>query len=479
MGSLRVAATALFALPFAGFGLFAAAHGFDAWTSGEKDGVLFILFGLAFVGIGVGIVALARRGRRRLAEIGEQLERNADRPWLINEDWASGVIEGSGRAGMWISWVFALVWCAFSIPLVSALPAEVDKGNQLALIGLLFPLSGLGMLAWAAVSTARYRRFGRTRLQMQTLPGVLGGELRASLNCQKPLPGEASVRVTLCNIRRTVSGSGKNRSVSESALWEDYVDVPASRMTLRPDGYGLDIRMQVPFDTRASDPLIGSDSILWRLSLHAELPGPDFSNQFDIPIFETPESDPSLTSGVLSRKRREGRSAMPSHARAGSSIDLHETPCGGIELYFPPARNKGAATIVTLTTVIFGSASWLMIGHTPLLFPIVFGFVSVLLLTGSVNMWLSSLRVVVESQGVTATKRLLGIPRTRRVSRGEIESISIDAGMRSGNTTYWDVRVRLTSDTWRSSGPRIGPTLRDRHEAEELCHRAEDILALS
>jgi hypothetical protein len=51
--------------------------------------------------------------------------------------------------------------------------------------------------------------------------------------------------------------------------------------------------------------------------------------------------------------------------------------------------------------------------------------------------------------------------------------------MRSGNTTYWDVRVRLTSDTWRSSGPRIGPTLRDRHEAEELCHRAEDILALS
>jgi hypothetical protein len=474
-----VGATALFALPFAGFGLFAAAHGIDAWGSGREDGVLLTLFGLAFVGIGVGIVAMARRGRRRCEEIGEQLERNADRPWLVNEDWASGEIKGKSRATMWVSWVFALAWCSFSMPLVFALPAEVDKGNELALIGLLFPLSGLGMLAWAAVATARYRRFGRTRLQMQTMPGVLGGELRVCLDCEKPLPREASVRATLCNIRRTVSGSGKNRSVSESALWEDYVDVPASRMTLRPDGYGLDMRMQVPFDTRASDPLIGSDSILWRLSLHAELPGADFSTQFDIPIFETPESDPSLTSGVLSRKRTSGRSTAPSRDNTHSSIGLRETASGGIELYFPPARNKGAATTVTLMTAVFGSASYFMIGHTPLLFPIVFGSVSLLLLFGCVNMWLSSLRVGVEPQGVTVTKKILGIPRSQHVPRGEIARISIDTGMRSGNTTYWDVRLRLGSDTRRSSGPRIGPTIRDRHEAEELCQRAEAILGLS
>ena len=481
LGKLPVVLSAVAAIPFVLFGLFVAGKGIQQWNSGQQEGIFFALFGVVFAGIGVGSVVYTARRRHKLHDVAAQLEQTQDRPWLLNPNWASGRISGSNRAAMLAGWGIGIVWCLVSSPVLFAIPKELAKGNTLVLLALVFPLIGLGLLGWAATMTTRYWRYGRSSLEMNTLPGVLGGEIRATLVSQKPLPHDAMVRITLRNIRRTTSGSGKNRSTTERVLWEDSIDVPSAGMTLRPDGYGLALQLQIPFDAKASDPLASNDCTLWRLLAHADLRGADFSAQFDVPVFETHESDSSLTSGTLSRKRNAGLPLLGSEVALSAGIEVCPSAAGGIEIYFPPARNKAAACTVTLLGGIFGAATWLLISHAPIFFTCVFGLAPLALLIASFNMWFGSMRISASAQGVGVTKKLLGIGRRHFIAREEIESLAINSGMRSGSTTYWDVRLRRkakSSTIVNVMGIRIAPSIRERRDAERLLTRLEDVLGL-
>jgi hypothetical protein len=57
-----------------------------------------------------------------------------------------------------------------------------DKGNKLAVLGLLFPAVGAGLLVWAVRATLRWRKFGSSTFEMTTLPGVIGGPLRGTIH---------------------------------------------------------------------------------------------------------------------------------------------------------------------------------------------------------------------------------------------------------------------------------------------------------
>lgn len=484
LGTAALVLHVVLALPFLGFGLFVAGEGISRWSQGRGDGLPMTLFGLVFGAMGIGIVALAARRRRNLRGLSDRLEAQPDEPWHLNEDWASGRIQGAGRAQVVFAWAFGSIWTLLSAPAVIVLPRELARGNHGALAVLLFPLVGLLILGFAVVATARYRRHGRSVLEMDLMPGVLGGDFRATLLSQHPLPRDATLRVTLRNIRRTTSGSGKNRSTSERVLWEDHVDLAGSSMSRRPDGHGLGIHMRVPCDAEPSDPIPSRSCILWRLLAHADLAGADFSTQFDVPVFETPASDASLTSKALSRQR--GATDAPVGAGAGeaepSSIEIEPRGDGGFEIHLPAARNKGAATTVTLLAASFGAATWFLTSHAPLLWSIVFGAVALGLLVGSLNMWLRSTRVVVGPDGVSLTTRLLGVGRTRFVPREAVTRVSLESGLQSGSTSYWDVRLHHSGPRHgaitRLAGLRIGPSIRDRREAERLVERVEDALGL-
>lgn len=479
VGKLAAGIQGMVSVMFIGFGLFAAANGVQQWTeSGGGAGIALAIFGVVFALAGVALANGAKRARQRAADLSDQLERHAHEPWRLNEEWASGRIEGTGATAVVTLWAVTLVWCGLSLPAALAVPDELAKGNELILIALLFPAVGLGLIAWSGIVTARHRRHGRADLELASMPGVRGGELRVTLVTRKPLPPEARLRVTLRNLRRTTSGSGKNRRTSERALWEDTVEVAASSATMRHDGYGLPLALPVPYDTRSSDPVPSANCILWRLELGAELEGADFQATFDVPVFETPESDPDLTSSVLSRKRAETSLESGQHLEQASSIEMRPGPHGGLELHLPPARNKAAATTVTLIGAAFTGAAWLMHGHAPLLFPIVFGAGGLLALYGALFMWLGSVRTEVAPDGVHFTRRLLFFSRSRFYPREQITGVGIHGGMTSGSTTFWDVRLELAGAKVEGSGPRIAPNVRDRREAESILHRVEDALGL-
>ena len=81
---------------------------------------------------------------------------NRQQPWVRRPDWAAGRIEYSSKGSMIAVWVMALVVLLMSSPLVSSLREEIlEKENYIVLVGLVFPILGIGLLTQAIRLTIR------------------------------------------------------------------------------------------------------------------------------------------------------------------------------------------------------------------------------------------------------------------------------------------------------------------------------------
>src|SRR5689334_5151809 len=79
---------ALFAVPFAGAGLFAGYESVQSALAGDWERAAFLaVFFLVFGGIGVGLLVAITLGRRvAFARLAEERRHPAE-PWLWREDW--------------------------------------------------------------------------------------------------------------------------------------------------------------------------------------------------------------------------------------------------------------------------------------------------------------------------------------------------------------------------------------------------------
>jgi len=474
LGILAYGPLFVFLLPFLGFGLFATGSGIQKWLQGDRDGIALLLFGVVFSSIPLGVAALARRGIKAKQEAAARSARHPDQPWLWNEEWATGRIHSSKSLGVIFSWIFALVWNAISFPLaISVVPREVmERGNHAALAALFFPAIGLVLFAGAIYATLQRRKFGDSYFEMSSLPGVLGGELVGTLHLGSAAMAVQGFETRLACIRRYVTGSGKNRSTHEDLRWEQEQSLPGSAGARGPSGCMLPIRFSIPYDCSASDPLPSDDYILWRLEMTASLPGIDLAESFEVPVFPTSESQPERTASAVVKERLGNLDRPPGPLSRGILVQPHAA--GGKEIYFPAARHKGAALILTLLTGIFGCATYFLQQHgAPLLMPVVFGFFSSLMFYGVVTLWLSSTRVVAGPGGVTVRHGILGMGRTRTLAADQIAGIELKVGMQVGGRAYWDLWLRARSSAAggarKPADLKAGAHIKDKQEADWLC----------
>ena len=147
-----------------------------------------------------------------------------DAPWLLNDKWQTESIRSDSKAAMTGAWVFAGIWNLVSVAMPFMVYDEiVEKQNYLALIGLLFPLIGLGLLGWAIVKTREWQRFGATPVVLDPFPGSIGGNVGGTVDIGLPYDSSVPFVATLTSVHSYMSGSGKNRSRRESALWQDEI----------------------------------------------------------------------------------------------------------------------------------------------------------------------------------------------------------------------------------------------------------------
>lgn len=387
-------------------------------------------------------MAAAILSRKKARQTAELQARFADKPWMLRADWAAGKIKSSALSQSQIYLIMALGFCGIGgIGTAFAVPDALHKHSYGGLMVLIFPLIGILFLAAFIKARLARARYGDCFFEMAQVPAPLGGSLDGMIQTGARLKPEHGLHLKLSCIRRVVTGYGKNRSTSESVLWQDEkVFRPEADLPEPAPGHtGIPVYFKLP-DGQPQCFTRGDVSVYWRLEAKAKMPGPDFVAAFDVPVFHVAgavaeaanEPDPTAALQMpIEELRRDEH----------SKIQVTDGP-NGREFYFPPARNVGTALFTTLFMLIFnGIAALTFHLHAPVLFPIAFGLFGVLMLCGVFSLWFKSSRVTIDSTRVRATNRYLIFSRTRQFSTGDVARFAAIAGMQSGSTIFYNLKL--------------------------------------
>jgi len=464
--SEKVGLTCLIAFltPFCLVGLFTLVMAGHELMNGEwETGGFLGLFGVVFGGVGFGFLAIMIRGRARMQkELALKLA-NPTQPWKWRGDWSEGIARGEAKHTMFFAWGFSVLWNLISLPLLYFLPSEIlEKENYPALLGLLFPLVGVGLLVWAVRETIEWKKFGQSVFRMNSTPGVIGGELSGVIDVQAGFDPGQDFDLTLTSVNRVRTGSGKNSSTTETILWQDKQSGVKSLARPEAMGCGVAVQFSIPFESQETNSADPNNLILWSLEAHAAVPGVDYHAQFEVPVFKTSASKSTET---------EKRVDLPSGYQPSpeSGITVGVGPTGGRELIVRPKRAMGAILSILVFLMIWTGVVFLIayLG-APLMFVLVFGAFDLLFLFLLLQLSFGESRILLEANAVSITNSIAFFSTTVTIPASEIQSVKPSIGMQSGRSVSY--LVLLTRQGRKES--RIWVTLKEKHDAEWL---AEEI----
>jgi hypothetical protein len=450
----------LFALPFAGFGVFAFVVAIRQMLNGtgQPQSWALLPFGLVFSSIGFGLIFVAVYGvkvlkRRERAEAEHPAE-----PWLWRQDWAQGRILSGTRSGMIGGWIFAALWNLVSMPMLVYLPREAAK-KPVAYIGLIFPVVGAFLLVRAIRLTLAYTTFGKTYFEMIPVPGVIGDELKGMIQARFPHSPDHGIQLRLSCVNRVTSGSGDSESTHEHILWRDETNLSPAQMYPGPAGTSVPVNFRIPWDAQPTVTRSARDTVIWQLEALADVPGVNYHDIFEVPVFRTAQTPVHASEEPV---------ATTEASQPGSLTIKITQVAQGVEFYFPAARNPGFAAGATVFLLIFGAITcFLAFSKAPVIFPIAFGFFALLLLYISVQVWLGTTRVGIGNTELLVQDGYLGGGKVRRFEFSEIASIGSAIKSQQGGSTgtpYYDIELTLRSGRKIT----LGRTLRNKQEVDWL-----------
>lgn len=430
---------------------------------------LFLIFPLAFGGAGLGIVAASvlgfRKNRRQEAERAALAAQGDGRI-----SFRQGVaVPSDGAAGLVALWLVAAIWCAISTPAaILALDEGLRGENRLALLVLIFPVVGVGLLVGAIRRQLEWRRFGRLSLVMDPYPGAIGGEMAGTLEIPISPGPDRSYRATLACLESRVVGTGKGRRRRETLVWQTEGVPQASAC---PKGTRLAVRFRIPAGLPPSESP-SRDYRCWRLTLEGSLPGVDLERSFEIEMQPGDARSSALSTVPLSDDQ-----APPPHIPR-SLLRMSESREGKV-FDFPPGRQLGIGLPFALAGLICtGIAIFIAqgAGTTALAILLVAG---VPMLLGGLWVALNGLRVIAGYRGVTVERRLLGIPISRQsAGRDQLLRIAREQGATSSNGSRTTVWYRLDLHTRDGRKLRIADGLKGERLAREVGSRLALALGL-
>ena len=459
----------LFSLPFCAIGMLATEQGIREIvnTRSPQPGTL-VTFGLMFSLIGFAFFAAAILAPRKQKQAQQRQAAHPQEPWLWREDWAQRRANSQTRSELKRAWIFSVLWCLASAPILFLVPAQKLLQQPASLVALGFPMVGAALLVWAIRETLRWFEFGKTSFEMNTLPFAIGGEVRGTIQTRFPRPPAHGILLKLTCVNCIVTGLGNSQSTQEKIVWRDEKTVGAEELMPGPEGATIPVSFQVPLDARPTDTTSPRDTILWKLETDADVPGVDYKDVFELPVFRT--------KGAPSEEPRIANSA-DLRPPARPTVVVRPAADGATEFYFPPARNPGFAAGLSGFVVLWSAFLWLMLAKgAPFIFPLLFGLFELLLIYGALQLRLGTSTVVMGAQQVQVRSGLLGTGRWQGIAGADVvriqTAITAQQGGASG-TPYYDVQLVRNDGTLVT----LGRTMRDKHEAEYLATEMQRMIA--
>ncbi len=254
-----------------------------------------LIFVVCFGGVGAGLIAGGAYARRSAARKAALQEAHGGEPWLWNPQWASRRIRSGSKTAAIATTGFAAFWNAISAPVAFILPGKaMDEGEPWLFVFMVFPLIGLVLAIAAARAVARYRKFGRSTFELETLPGVIGGELRGTVVLAGKVQGISAVDAALKCVHSVTTGSGKNRSTRQDVVWEETRRFEALGVRFGEVAIRLPVAFQIPYSCRPTNDSLPNSTIKWNIEVKGEAPGVDLAVDFEVPVFKTEASDPEV-----------------------------------------------------------------------------------------------------------------------------------------------------------------------------------------
>jgi hypothetical protein len=449
----------LFGLPFLGGGLaFIYTQLLSRGNFNTFDTFTGIMFGLVFVLIGGGLIYAAFRGYGLLKQQAAREESNPLSPWLWRLDWTSRRTESQNKKSEIASWVFAILCNLITLPfLFRMVPNFARNGDPRVFLLLGFNLFGVILIVKASRATIRHRRFGDAYFEFDALPFSPGERVGGRIHLKFDTRAEHGIDLRLSCVRKLVSGSGDNRSTNQIVLWQAEHNVPAGAVEPGPLGRAIPVDFSPPADSLVTDHDNPSDQILWLLHAQADVPGVDYSDDFEIPVFRSaasagPASD-SGTRTTTGTDRFGFATPQPSDADSGAVPQPADAKVvvsmgsGGTEFYFPALRNPSRALVLFLVLLVWTGVAYVLYQkHAPIFFFILLGLSDLIVIAGFLHVTFGSARIRVRSGEILSRTGIFGLGRTRRIQVSDVASIVPVASMQQGNSSgnqLHAIRMRL------------------------------------
>ncbi len=446
-------------------------------SSNPSEAILFrdlrwgmVLFRLGFVfafgTAGFGLMTFAILGRRKAKQEKTLTAEHPDEPWLCKPDWAAGRIRSSSGMTAVVMVAFALFWNAIAIPAAIMAIHEVffKHGDRFALIALAFPIVGLVLIVAAIVAIMRRRKYGCSVFELAAVPGVVGGQLAGVIHVPTKIRTDDGFQLSLNCIQTVTTNRGDSNSTSENVLWQDEQLIARELRQADPEKTAIPVLFQIPYECRSAD---AAEQIAWRLECKSKTPDLDYAATFDVPVFKTPESDPTFVAGP-NPIADHFAPIDPEKDLCEAGLVREPSQTGeGCRLVFPMARHWGAALLFTIMAIVFSAVpffvyfksggGWERVADLP--FIIIFGLFGVILTFIALDLWFYRSVVDASPRGLVIVGGWFGLGRAQEIAAADVVQIVPVSRMSSGNgagkNTYYNIDVVLTSGKHIKAGKHV------------------------
>jgi len=481
----------IFALPFLGGGLFfICAQIVSSQNFKPADLALGITFGSFFVLIGAGLIFASIKGYGLLKKQVALQDANPLSPWLWRADWASRRAESANKKSYITAWIAATFVNLITAPfMLGKIPELLRQHDPRVFILLGFCAFGAILTINAIRATIRHERFGNSYFEFDPLPISPGRRMTGRIQLRFETPAVHGIDLRLSCVRRIVTGSGKSRAVSNATFWQADKNVPSTAIEPGPLGRAIPVEFELPTDGLITDHRNPDDQILWLLHAQADVPGVDYSDDFELPVFRTadspqPASDFSLQAtpgssssfGFAAEKSLDADSgAVAQPERTKVVVTMHD---GGTEFYFPPLRTPSRALLLLVVSLVFTGAVYALLhNRVPLLFTAVFALGDLLVIFGFSHVAFGSARIFAGNGEIQSRSGLLGFGALRRIPFSEVASIlpvaSLPQGGSSDNSIY---AIRMVTESGQKFT--LADEISSRQEARWIVSQLETLAGL-